>query len=166
MLDIGCGSLRAGRLLIVYLRPERYCGIEPQRWLVTSAIRSEVGRDLIQLKRPAFDHGQDFRFTVFDRTFDFLLASSIFSHAAQAQIETCLSEARAVMKPSSILLASFVPGSANYDGDSWTYPATVSYTLERMRELAAKHRLDVETIDWPYVFGANRQVWLAFSPRR
>ena len=46
------------------------------------------------------------------------------------------------------------------------YPDTVTYTPERMRELAQRHRLDVETIDWPYVFGVDRQVWLAFSPQR
>src|SRR4051812_31216030 len=28
--DVGCGSLRAGRLLIPYLEADRYCGIEPR----------------------------------------------------------------------------------------------------------------------------------------
>lgn len=31
VLDFGCGSLRLGRLLIPYLRPGRYFGIEPER---------------------------------------------------------------------------------------------------------------------------------------
>src|SRR5215212_10341883 len=34
LVDVGCGSLRAGRMLIPYLEPERYFGIEPNRWLV------------------------------------------------------------------------------------------------------------------------------------
>jgi len=31
VLDVGCGSLRAGRLPITYLAPGRYFGIEPNR---------------------------------------------------------------------------------------------------------------------------------------
>ena len=31
VLDFGCGSLRAGRLLIPYLLPGRYYGLEPNR---------------------------------------------------------------------------------------------------------------------------------------
>src|SRR5687768_2590652 len=38
LLDIGCGSLCAGRLLIPYLRPGRYFGIEPMEWLVKKGI--------------------------------------------------------------------------------------------------------------------------------
>ena len=31
LLDVGCGSLRAGRLFIPYLLPGRHFGIEPNR---------------------------------------------------------------------------------------------------------------------------------------
>ena len=34
VLDIGCGSLRMGRLLMPYLLAERDTGLEPNRWLV------------------------------------------------------------------------------------------------------------------------------------
>ncbi|MFP8873463.1 MAG: hypothetical protein VCB42_02780, partial [Myxococcota bacterium] len=33
LLDFGCGSLRAGRFLIPYLKPGHYHGVEPNRWL-------------------------------------------------------------------------------------------------------------------------------------
>ncbi|MGH9383474.1 MAG: class I SAM-dependent methyltransferase [Vicinamibacterales bacterium] len=165
LLDIGCGSLRAGRLFLMYLQPGCYYAIEPQRWLVESAL-AEIGRELIRIKRPAFDHGDGFRLDVFGRTFDYLLASSVFSHAAESQIRACLSQASAVMTPESLLLASFLPGATNYDGDRWTYPGTVTYTFERMAELAEEQRLDLQQIDWPYVYGAGGQAWLAFSTRR
>ena len=50
--DLGCGSLRVGRLLIPYLRPGHYYGMEPNRWLVEEGIDREVGRDLVRIKRP------------------------------------------------------------------------------------------------------------------
>jgi SAM-dependent methyltransferase len=163
VLDVGCGSLRAGRLLITYLQPGRYYGIEPDPWLIESVVRGEIGRELIRLKRPVFDQNDAFRLSVFEQTFDFVLASSIFSHAAEAQIRTCLSEACKVMQSESLMLASFVPGTTNHDGNRWTYPGTVTYTMERMRDLAAEQKLVCETIDWPYVYGTGRQTWLALS---
>ena len=52
VLDFGCGSLRAGRLLIPYLLEGRYYGLEPNRWLIEDAMEHELGGALIDLKRP------------------------------------------------------------------------------------------------------------------
>src|SRR5271169_3068223 len=43
LLDIGCGSLRCGRLFIPYLNAGNYTGIEPNQWLIDEGIRREVG---------------------------------------------------------------------------------------------------------------------------
>ena len=53
LLDIGCGSLRAGRLFIVYLRPGRYVGIEPEQWLLDEGIRQELGQEQLRAWRRA-----------------------------------------------------------------------------------------------------------------
>jgi cyclopropane fatty-acyl-phospholipid synthase-like methyltransferase len=163
LLDVGCGSLRAGRLFIIYLQPGRYFGIEPEPWLVETALHTELGADVARLKRPTFDHNRDFALGVFARTFDFILASSIFSHATPAQVGTCLAAARLVMTPTSYLLASFTPGASDYDGDTWVYPGMVTYRPERIVELAHAAGLDCEPLDWPYVYGTARQTWLAFA---
>src|SRR5919106_5797598 len=80
LLDIGCGSLRAGRLFIPYLLPGRYFGIEPERWLVEEGLRNELGEDILAAKRPTFSTKADFGLSAFEQEFDFLLAHSIFSH--------------------------------------------------------------------------------------
>src|SRR5882757_741813 len=54
LLDVGCGSLRIGRLLIPYLNRAKYFGIEPNEWLVGEGIENEVGQDLVRIKRPSF----------------------------------------------------------------------------------------------------------------
>ena len=54
LLDIGCGSLRIGRLLIPYLNRGKYFGVEPNEWLVDEGIRRELGETLVQIKRPTF----------------------------------------------------------------------------------------------------------------
>ena len=53
LLDIGCGSLRAGKLFLMYLQPDRYFGIEPEQWLVEEGIERELGRELADRKRAA-----------------------------------------------------------------------------------------------------------------
>src|SRR5216684_432299 len=54
LLDLGCGSLRVGRLLIPYLNKEKYFGLEPNEWLVQEGIRNEIGETLVRIKRPRF----------------------------------------------------------------------------------------------------------------
>src|ERR1700674_1277415 len=71
LLDFGCGSLRAGRLLINYLDHGRYFGIEPNKWLIEDAINNQVGKDLIHIKAPQFDNNSDFATNVFSEKFDF-----------------------------------------------------------------------------------------------
>jgi len=162
LLDIGCGSLRAGRLFIPYLQPGHYFGLEPQDWLIREGIAHEVGEDLIRLKQPVFRNDGDFELTAFGRQFDFILAHSIFSHASQAQIRACLAEARQVMHPDSVFLATYAPGDANYEGDEWVLWAT--YTPERMRELIEEQDLACLPIDWPHP-DPNLQHWIMIVPK-
>ena len=54
LLDVGCGSLRIGRLLIPYLNRGKYFGIEPNEWLVREGIKRELGETLLQIKCPTF----------------------------------------------------------------------------------------------------------------
>jgi len=159
LLDVGCGSLRGGKLFVVYLLPDRYFGIEPEQWLVEEGIARELGRELAERKRPRFLYDRDFCCTSFGVAFDFILAQSIFSHASVAQIRRCLSQARAAMKPSSIFAASFVQGDDDYAGDSWVYPGTVRYRPATIERLASEAGLACRRVDWFHIGG---QAWFLF----
>jgi len=50
VLDIGCGSLRIGRLLIPYLNRGGYTGLEPNEWLVHDGIANEIGNDQVRIE--------------------------------------------------------------------------------------------------------------------
>lgn len=148
LLDVGCGSLRAGRLFISYLLPNHYSGIEPNEWLVKEAIEQELGRDVNEIKKPRFSETSDFDLSVFDQKFDFILAHSIFSHASARQISNCLSEAGKVMHNHSIFAATFIDGAENYSGKEWRYPQGVTYTLPFIKNLCIQHQLTCSTFDW------------------
>src|SRR5919201_4626085 len=81
LLDVGCGSLRIGRLLIPYLNRGKYFGVEPAEWLVTEGIKQELGETVVQTKRPTFFFTDSPETVVRAKvSFDFALAQSIFSH--------------------------------------------------------------------------------------
>jgi hypothetical protein len=159
LLDIGCGSLRAGKLFLVYLLPERYFGIEPEQWLVEQGIDKEIGHELAARKRPKFQYSDEFPCSSFGVQFDFILAQSIFSHASQAQIQKCLAEARASMKDTSMFAASFVEGPEDYAGDKWVYPGTIRYRSETIERLANQAGLHCRRLDWFHIGG---QAWFVF----
>ena len=150
VLDIGCGSLRAGRLLIPYLLPGHYYGLEPEKWVIEEAIKNEIGEETVKIRQPSFSHDDDFTLSDLGRGFDFLLAQSVFSHAAESQIRRCLSEARKVMKKESLFAANFVLGYENYAGDEFMYPGLVSYKPEYMEALIAEYGLASKLISWPH----------------
>lgn len=150
LLDVGCGSLRGGRLFIPYLLTGRYFGIEPNRRLIKDGIQSELGEGIIPVKRPVFSHDENFTLSIFDKKFDFILAHSIFSHTSQYQIRRCLSEAKKVMTPTSIFAATFLRGEKNYTGDEWSHPNRAEYTLEHMISLVEQHGLTLKVISWPH----------------
>ena len=159
LLDIGCGSLRAVRLFIVYLLPGRYHGIEPEEWLVRDGVAHESGSDLVELKQPRFAHNRDFSLGVFETDFDFLVAHSIFSRASRQQIRTCLAEARKVMHPESIFAATFLKAEQSYEGQDRVYPDCVGYKPSDMEAMAAEQGLGFRAIDWPH---PNGQSWAIF----
>lgn len=171
LLDIGCGSLRAGRLFIPYLLHSHYFGIEPNKWLIDDGIKHELGGPgLVEAKKPTFSNDNNFTLTTFNRKFDYLLAQSIFSHACERQIRRCLSQARDVMKSSSIFAATYFDSGdpraksrqegPNFKGDEWTYPGCVFYTLDHIVELADEQDLTCELLDWKH---PDLQTWVKFE---
>ncbi len=158
LLDIGCGSLRAGRLFIPYLLRGRYFGIEPQEWLVKEGISKQLGQDMIDLKRPSFVFDDNFSLTRFEQKFDFLLAHSIFSHATQAQVRRCMEEAAKVMDDTSLFAATFVEGEKDYTGDKWTI--WVEYTFDFIKRTALEQGLSVRRLDWP---SPDLQQWILIT---
>lgn len=158
LLDIGCGSLRGGRLFIPYLLPNRYFGIEPEQWLIDDGIKNNLGNDMLEIKHPKFSNDANFNLSIFNQTFDFILAQSIFSHASQNQIKRCLSEANKIMLPNSIFVATFFAGTTNNESEKWLYPECGTYTLDFIISLIEDQGLFGKLLKW---YHPNGQTWIA-----
>ncbi|MEL6741142.1 MAG: class I SAM-dependent methyltransferase [Planctomycetota bacterium] len=153
--DVGCGSLRAGRLLIPYLRRGHYTGLDPNAWLIDKAIEHEIGHDLIRLKAPAFVHNEDFDLAEGHGPFDFILAQSVFSHTYPDMTTNGLRSLATQLAPGGKIVATFATGKENTEGSGWAYPVCVQYKPEHLFELAERAGLCVFPLDWPH----PRQRW-------
>ena len=159
VLDIGCGSLRVGRLLIPYLNPEGYIGIEPNQWLVDDSIQNETGNDLLRIKKPVFsfkDSLEDFDKPL---ALDFAFAQSIFSHCGTDLIEQWLAQVSFHLKDNGVFLATFLTDEEDCSEKGWIYPECVSYKPTTLAEIAHTYHLHFEIIDWAH----PRQTWAIFS---
>jgi hypothetical protein len=163
VLDFGCGSLRAGMLLIPYLLPGRYHGLEPNKWLIDDAIKYELGDRIIDLKCPIFRHESDFSADCFGVTFDFILAQSIFSHAGRNLIMRALSSFRKCLSQNGIAAITFAPpiknGELEFEGDGWAYPGLAVYRTETVLRMIDDAGLHGRKIPWFH----PRQSWFVIA---
>ena len=111
VLDVGCGSLRLGNLLMRFLEPGGYCGINPRSDEIQQGLDFIVDPAIVARAEPRFSANGDFDLSVFGRSFDFVLASSVWSHTAKWQIQAMLDSFAQTAAPTSLLLASYVPAS-------------------------------------------------------
>jgi hypothetical protein len=90
LLDIACGSLRGGRLLIPYLDAGNYLGIEQHKALIDAGLQQEIDPAIVRLKKPEFVISSEFEFDKFSKKPDFCIAQSIFTHLNPKAINQCL----------------------------------------------------------------------------
>ncbi len=164
VVDIGCGSLRAGRLLLQYLMPGRYTGIEPNSWLWQHALAEEIGPDVIGLKRPRFFEEHDFRMSQIEaETFDFAVAQSIYSHTGADLFTTSVvAVARCLARGGQFLFTAVLPQNpgAKKLADAraktgWFYPECVQFRPQALRRICTRAGLHVQRLNWYH----PRQTW-------
>lgn len=160
LLDIGCGSLRIGRLLIPYLNRGKYFGVEPNEWLVQEGIRRELGKSLVEIKRPTF-FLSDSPQTIAQAkvAFNFALAQSIFSHSGLDLVRGWLSAIGVSLAQDGVLVATFLTGEEDSARTGWIYPDCVNYRPLTLERAAAEANLRFEILDWKH----PRQTWALFA---
>jgi SAM-dependent methyltransferase len=160
LLDIGCGSLRIGRLLIPYLNRGKYFGVEPNEWLVDEGIRREVGETLLQIKHPTFFFSDSPGIiTQAKFAFDFALAQSIFSHCGLNLIKDWLAAISRSLDREGALVATFLIAGEDSQQTGWIYPECVNYRSATLERLAKDVDLRFEILDWKH----PRQTWAIFA---
>jgi len=152
LLDVGCGSLRIGRLLIPYLNRGKYFGVEPNKWLVEEGIKRELGEDLVQIKYPTFFF-TDSAEAVGEAKVSFDFANLI---------KGWLSAVSRSLADGGALVATFLPGEEDSTQTDWVYPECVNYRPATLERAAANANLRFEILDWKH----PRQTWALFAAQK
>jgi SAM-dependent methyltransferase len=164
--DLGCGSLRAGRLLIPFLQRGHYCGIEPEQWKVEEGITHELGADMVGQRAPRFDFGVDFGIARFGQKFDIVLAQSIFSHTFRDMTTDAFRKVEPALAPHGLFVATFIEQfpvvlprgdrARPDDGSGWRVtPSGVVYTWREIQQMLSDAGLVGRRLRWFHL----RQTW-------
>lgn len=160
LTDIGCGSLRIGRLLIPYLDSGMYTGVEPNQWLVEEGIEKEVGNDQVRIKAPVFHFRSDAQ-GIPAHSQRWVLAHSIFSHTGPDLLDFWLKEMAEILSPEGSLVATFIQCAkdtaitTDTAINGWFYPDATHYSWMTIESTCAQRGLRARLLDWPH----PRQSW-------
>ncbi len=154
-------------MLIPYLRPGRYFGIEPEKWLVEEGIEKELGREILGLKHPQFHFTSDFSLKAFGEEFDFVVAQSVFSHCFPGLLSLGLGNISNNLKTSGRLFATYNEAPDGEDGkpkmgaksqvfpNGWVRKGGHTYSWVEMEAYLLEAGLVGRRLRWPH----PRQKW-------
>lgn len=139
LLDIGCGTLRAGRHFIPYLQAGRYTGFDLSPAAINAARRLVLTEGIAE-KRPRLFVNRSGELTFpYSQRYDFLLAHSVFTHLPEANIELAMAHIGRVMHPGSLFFFTFD------DAEKFRRTTTIfPYPFEFFRTLAGRYGFDIE----------------------
>jgi SAM-dependent methyltransferase len=109
LLDIGCGSLRAGVKLVRYLNADNYFGTDINESLLQAGYDVELAEQGLQNKLPRANlvTEGDFDFSWCPAVYDFALAQCVFSHLPLVHLRVCLERLHPHMAPGGSFFATF-----------------------------------------------------------
>ena len=183
MLEIGCGNLHAGILLIQYLEKGSYVGVDPNKWLRQTAMKNRRVRQLVKEKQARFLGVDDFDASELGIKFDFALSHSVLSHCAHWQLEIFLRNLGRVLAPGGRILASIRLAEGNAHGSSgtpdkedsrdenWQYPGVSWFKLSTVAKTTEEQGLTaVHVPEYTEFYTKTRpneyHDWLVFSWKR
>lgn len=144
LLDIGCGTLRGGRHFIRFLETEGYTGMDISPKALDFAKQLLVDENLSE-KNPSLvlSINKNLKFEEFNgKTFDFLLAQSVFTHLKPEHIEECIAHVGNIMHAESEFFFTIFL-SEKYEEISHK---DFSYPVTYFEELAIKYGFVL--LDW------------------
>lgn len=138
VIDIGCGSFRAGMHFVDYLASGNYYGVDANRSVMQAGYEKELS-DAQRGRLPITNLRANERFDAdFGVKFDYALAQSVFTHVSLNHVRLCLYRAARVMAPGGKFYATF-------------FEERAAQELDFMRESKrAKQRFSERNVYWYY----------------
>ncbi len=165
VVDVACGSLRAGVHLIPYLDRGNYLGIDIEKGLIDAGIKKELGLELYEAKKPEFVASGDFEFEKFSKTPDYGIAQSLFTHLTAVDIEKCMGNLVKVMHPGGEFFATFFRCDKPQTNPDKSHPHEgFQYTIKQMKSFGEIYSWQAFYIgDWEHPRGQEMMRYVASS---
>jgi hypothetical protein len=156
-LDIGCGSLRGGRLFINFLEEKNYLGIDKEISLIILGVANELGIDIYLEKKPEFLVSAGFEFIKFLRIPKMAIAQSLFTHLTPDDIGLCLRNLYEFVNEGFVLFATYFPSETSALNPLKSHShACFYYTLNEISTLAKRADFKFKNIgDWGHPRGQH-----------
>jgi len=107
LLDVACGSLRAGRLFINYLNVGNYLGVDKEINLIIHGVSEELGISVFVEKKPEFVVSENFELSKFSKRPDYAIAQSLLTHLTAEDIYSCFLAVRKIIADEGKFYATF-----------------------------------------------------------
>ena len=155
VLDIGCGPLRGGIVLIDYLAPGNYVGIDVRDEVIAEAERQISERGLAPKAPAVFTSSSFGRDELGDRTFDVIWSFQVLYHLDDALVSECLAQIASRLRPGGNAYANV---NTEFPDGQWKEFPFVQRPVGFYEELARRHGLRVETLGEMGTFGYTTKV--------
>jgi SAM-dependent methyltransferase len=121
LIDIGCGSLRAGTHFIRYMG-NNYYGIDRHEQLINAGINIEAPMCNLVARRENFFVTKDFDLSPFNTKFNFGWCNSVFTHLPTRCIIECLTNTQPYFAPGATLYATiYITKGYSYQNELQTF---------------------------------------------
>ena len=140
LLDLGCGTLRGGILIIKYLQKGHYVGIESRKHVLEEGKKELLRYDLND-KEPLLIISDDMATIKLDIKFDFIWAFSVLIHMEDKILNDCLDLVQRHLKDLGVFYANVNIGDRE-DG-SWQGFPVAWRSLDFYDESGSRHGLIV-----------------------
>lgn len=145
-LDVGCGGLRGGLEFIRYLEPGHYHGIDKEAGMIAAA-GVELERAGLSHKSPVLLREEHFDLGRLGRTFDFVMAQSVFTHLPINDILICLANVDHVLAPGGRFYATFFNSTGGRFAEPIDHKVRTGGVLTSYPDRDPYH-YDVDMFEW------------------
>lgn len=144
-LEVGCGSMRAGRLFLAYLDPGRYCGMDARGDVPEKAIAQEIGEFYWHTKIGRLAINNRF-YNPFEQDFDMILAHAVMIHLGYGDLALLFDSVQENLKPGGMFLGNWQIGDDCHK-ESVVYPEITRYRVGTMERLVCDAGLRFELLE-------------------
>lgn len=157
LLDVACGSLRAGVHLIPYLQPGHYIGLEKEPDLIQAGLLEELDPAIAATRCPQFIVTANFDVTTLLQPVDYIWMHSLWTHLPLVAIEHCLTQLKSATHRGTVCYATFFESETPRDNERQAHDhETFYYTTEELTRCAAAAGWRLHYIgDWGHPRGQH-----------